>query len=105
MAQRLRALVALPEDLSSNPRTHTMPHNHSVVGSDALFWHTGVNADRALIHNTNKQTNHLFKELLKQNKTVQNKTKQNKTKQNKTKKLSGRVIEKDARGLPLTSME
>jgi hypothetical protein len=40
----------LPEVLSSIPSNHmvTLP---SVLGSDALFWHTGVHADRALIHN------------------------------------------------------
>jgi hypothetical protein len=26
----------------------------SIVGSDALFWHAGVHADRALIHKINK---------------------------------------------------
>jgi len=51
MAQRLRALAALPEVLpefnSQQPHGGSQP---SVMGSDALFWHTGVHADRALIH-------------------------------------------------------
>jgi hypothetical protein len=42
MAQRLRALAALPEVLSSIPSNH--------MGSDALFWHAGVYEDRALIY-------------------------------------------------------
>jgi hypothetical protein len=33
MAQRLGALTALPEVLSSIPSNHMMAHNH-----DALFW-------------------------------------------------------------------
>jgi hypothetical protein len=28
MAQQLRALTALPEDLSSNPSNHMVAHNH-----------------------------------------------------------------------------
>jgi hypothetical protein len=38
MVQRLRALAALPEVLSSNPSNHMMAHNHNVMESDALFW-------------------------------------------------------------------
>jgi len=37
MAQWLRALTALPEVLSSNPRNNMVAHNHLVMGSDALF--------------------------------------------------------------------
>jgi hypothetical protein len=37
MAQWLRALTVLPEDLSSIPSNHMMVHP-SVMGSDALFW-------------------------------------------------------------------
>jgi hypothetical protein len=35
-AQRLRALTALPEVLSSIPSKHTVAHNH-LLGSDAFF--------------------------------------------------------------------
>jgi hypothetical protein len=79
MAQRLRALPALSEVLSSLPSNHIMAHNHSFIylyllgsdalslslslsqdiyiswdlmGSDALFWHAGKHIDRALIHIT-----------------------------------------------------
>jgi hypothetical protein len=38
MAQRLRALTALPEVLSSNPSNHMVAHNHLIMRSDALFW-------------------------------------------------------------------
>jgi hypothetical protein len=37
MAQQLRALTALPEVLSSNPRNHMVAYKPSVMGSDALF--------------------------------------------------------------------
>jgi hypothetical protein len=37
MAQRLRALTALPEILSSIPSNHMVAHSH-VMGPDALFW-------------------------------------------------------------------
>jgi hypothetical protein len=36
MTQELRALVALPELLSSIPSNHIVAHN-SIMGSDALF--------------------------------------------------------------------
>jgi hypothetical protein len=49
MAQRLRALAALPEVLSSIPSNYMVAHNH--LGSDALFWYAGIHADRALIYN------------------------------------------------------
>jgi hypothetical protein len=42
MAQRLRALTALPEVLSSIPSNHMVAHNHGsdgITGSDALFWY------------------------------------------------------------------
>ena len=45
MAQWLRALNALPEVLSSISSIHMVAH-----GSDALSWHVGVHADRALLH-------------------------------------------------------
>jgi len=38
VAQQLRALTALPVVLISIPSNHMMVHNHSVVGSSALFW-------------------------------------------------------------------
>jgi len=47
MAQRLRALIALPEVLSSIPSNHMVAHKH--LGSDVLFWcmgqlqHTHIN--------------------------------------------------------------
>jgi hypothetical protein len=53
MAQQLRTLTDLSEVLSSIPATpsnHMVAHNQSVMGSDALFWHIGVHADRALLH-------------------------------------------------------
>jgi hypothetical protein len=38
MAQQLRALIVLPEVLSSIPSNHMMTYNHlSVMGSDVLF--------------------------------------------------------------------
>jgi hypothetical protein len=36
-----------------------------VMGSDALFWHVGVSADRALIHIILKKERNLFKNKLK----------------------------------------
>jgi hypothetical protein len=42
MAQRLRALSALPEVLSSIPSNH--------MESDALFWHADVHADRTRVY-------------------------------------------------------
>jgi hypothetical protein len=40
MAQLLRAMTVLPEDLSSIPRKHMVSHNHlSVMGFNALFWY------------------------------------------------------------------
>ena len=50
MAQWLRALVSSskgPEFNSQQPHGGSQP---SVMGSDALFWHAGVHADRALIY-------------------------------------------------------
>ena len=38
VAQRLRALTALPEVLSSNPSSYMVAQQVSVMGSDALFW-------------------------------------------------------------------
>jgi hypothetical protein len=38
MAQRLRALTALPEVLSSIPSNYMVAHKPSVMRSDALFW-------------------------------------------------------------------
>ncbi|XP_063138627.1 DNA-directed RNA polymerase III subunit RPC7 isoform X2 [Rattus norvegicus] len=37
IAQRLRALSALPEALSTIPSSHRAPHNHHVIWSDVLF--------------------------------------------------------------------
>ena len=50
MAQQLRALATLPEVRSSIPSNHLVACDHLQKGSDALFWHAGVHADRALIH-------------------------------------------------------
>jgi hypothetical protein len=47
IAQQLRTLAALPQFNSQHPDGGSWP---SVKGSDALFWHAGVTADRALIH-------------------------------------------------------
>jgi hypothetical protein len=47
MAQLLRALSALPEVLSSIPSNHIVAQPSMMV-SDALFWHTSVNANKAL---------------------------------------------------------
>lgn len=50
MAQRLRVLLAvLPEVLSSIPNNHNSGSQPSTVEPDALFWHKGVHADKALI--------------------------------------------------------
>lgn len=40
LAQCLRVLFALIEDLSSNPRAHMVAHNYnsSTRGSEDLFW-------------------------------------------------------------------
>jgi hypothetical protein len=48
MAQRLRALPALAEVLSSIP-SNRLVSQPSIMGSNALFWHTGINVNRALI--------------------------------------------------------
>jgi hypothetical protein len=37
MAQRLRALAALPEVMSSIPSNHVVAHKTSIGGSDILF--------------------------------------------------------------------
>jgi hypothetical protein len=50
MAQRLRALATLPEVLSSIPSNHMVALQPSTMGSDALFWHTGVYADKISIY-------------------------------------------------------
>ena len=50
MAQRLRALAILPEVRSSIPKQPHGGSQPSVMRSDALFWHAGVHADRALIY-------------------------------------------------------
>jgi hypothetical protein len=54
MAQQVRVLAACsstgPEFYSHQPHGSPQP---SVMGSDALFWHTDVHADRALIHKIN----------------------------------------------------
>lgn len=47
VAQQVRAPAALLEVLSIDG----LPP--SIMGSDVLFWHTGVRADRALNHKTN----------------------------------------------------
>jgi hypothetical protein len=39
MTQRLRALAALPEILSSIPRIEHGGSQSSAMGSDALFWY------------------------------------------------------------------
>jgi hypothetical protein len=53
MAQRLRALAALPEVLSSIPSNHIVAHNHLQWG---LMPSSGVSEDRysVLIHKINK---------------------------------------------------
>ena len=43
MAQRLRALAALPEVLSSNPSNHMVAHP-PIEGTDALFRWADVHA-------------------------------------------------------------
>ena len=50
MARWLRALRG-PEFNSQQPHGDSQP---SIKESDALFWHTGVYADKALIHKINK---------------------------------------------------
>jgi hypothetical protein len=45
MAQRLKVLSALPEVLSSIPSNHMVT---SILRSGALFWATGILADRML---------------------------------------------------------
>jgi hypothetical protein len=56
MAQRLRALAALPEVLSSIP---SQPHGGSkpsVMGFGALFWPTGIYVQaECYIHNKSKR--------------------------------------------------
>jgi hypothetical protein len=39
MAQRLRALTALPEVLSSIPSNHMVASDHLLKGSHVLFWY------------------------------------------------------------------
>jgi hypothetical protein len=46
MSQWLRALSLLPEVLSSIPSNHMV----TVMGSDTLFCHTGVHADKGCVH-------------------------------------------------------
>jgi hypothetical protein len=47
MAQQLRALAALPEVLSSIPKTTLVAQDHlSIKGSDELFWHTGIHTEQ-----------------------------------------------------------
>jgi hypothetical protein len=45
MAQRLRALAALLEILSSIPSKHMMAQNHHIMKSDDSFWYADVHAD------------------------------------------------------------
>ena len=47
-----------PEFNSQEPHGGSQP---SVMGSDALFWHAGVHADRALIY----VINNIFKKITK----------------------------------------
>ena len=50
MAQRLRALAALSEVLSSILSAHIHGGSQaSMMGSDALFWPAGMHADRVLM--------------------------------------------------------
>jgi hypothetical protein len=48
MAQRLRALTALPRVQSSIPSTHMVAHNYncSLMGSDTLFWCADKHANK-----------------------------------------------------------
>jgi len=46
MAQRLRALTALPEVRSSIPSNHVVAHNN--LGSGALFWCVSMHTHREL---------------------------------------------------------
>jgi hypothetical protein len=46
MAQRLRAMSALPEVLGSIPSNHMVAHNHLQWGSDALFQPADIHAGR-----------------------------------------------------------
>jgi hypothetical protein len=48
VAQRLRALTALPEVLSLIPSNHMVADNPSVMRSDALFWPAGIHIGRKL---------------------------------------------------------
>jgi hypothetical protein len=51
MAQQLRAQTSLSEVLSSIPSNHIRGSSQlPVIGSDALFWHVGIYADKTLIH-------------------------------------------------------
>ena len=50
MAQWLRALAVFPEVLSSIPRNYIGGLQPSIIGSDALFWDSGIYADRAFIY-------------------------------------------------------
>jgi hypothetical protein len=46
MAHWLRTLAAHSEVLSSVPSNHRVAHGHLSKGSDVLFCHAGVPADR-----------------------------------------------------------
>ena len=50
MTQWLRGLAALSEVLSSIPNNHMVVHKPFILGSDALFWHAVIYADRAHIY-------------------------------------------------------
>lgn len=53
MAQWLRTLIDLTEALSSIPAYQGS--QTSIVGSNALFWHSGVDAESTHPHKINKE--------------------------------------------------
>jgi hypothetical protein len=53
MAQWLRTLIDLTEALSSIPAYRGS--QTSIVGSNALFWHSGVDAESTHPHKINKE--------------------------------------------------
>jgi hypothetical protein len=54
VAQRLRALTALPKVLSSNPRNHMVAHNHLLLD---LMPSSGVSEDNYSVLTYNKSIN------------------------------------------------
>ena len=51
MAQRLRALTALPEVLNSIPSNHLVIYYHLPWDlMPSLFWHAGIHTDKTFIY-------------------------------------------------------